>query len=268
MAEPHTDQRIHPTVIIHDGAEIADDVQIGPYCVVGPNVRIGKGTVVHDHVTMSGKLTIGDNNEFFSHSSIGAPPQDLKYKGEDTEVIIGNGNTFREFVSIHRGTKKDKEVTSIGDENFMMAYVHVGHDVTIGSNCVVANSTNFAGHVNVGSRVIIGGGTNISQFVSLGEGAYIGGATAIDRDIPIFCTAYGNRVKLKGINIIGMRRQGYPKQVITEVVDFYRLMEASALSPRSFIEHDEQTGEYQHNKVVQQMIEDIRKSEVGIAPFI
>mgnify|MGYP006432828327 CR=1 FL=1 len=261
-------QNIHSTAIIEEGAEIADDVYIGPYSLVGPHVKIGKGTVIHDHVTMSGKLTIGENNEFFSFASIGAPPQDLKYKGENTAVEIGEGNIFREFVSIHRGTMKDRELTTIGNQNFMMAYVHVGHDVVVGDQCVIANSTNFAGHVKVGSRVIIGGGTNISQFVSIGEGAYIGGATAIDRDIPIFCTAYGNRVKLKGINIIGMRRQGHAKQIITEVVDFYRIMEASALSPRSFIEHDEQTVEYRHNKIVQQMIEDIRKSEVGIAPFI
>lgn len=148
-----------------------------------------------------------------------------------------------------------------------MAYVHAGHDVVIGNNCTFANSTNFAGHVKIGDRVIIGGGTQISQFVTLGRGAYIGGASAIDRDIPVFCTAMGNRVYLKGINIIGMRRQGYSKQEISEVVDFYRSMEASALSPRAFVDHADLMAEYKDNRVVQEMVEQIKKTEIGIAPF-
>jgi UDP-N-acetylglucosamine acyltransferase len=149
-----------------------------------------------------------------------------------------------------------------------MAYVHLGHDVTVGGNCVFANSTNLAGHVHVGDRVIIGGGTNISQFVTLGRGAYIGGASAIDRDIPIFCTAYGNRVKLKGVNIIGLKRQGYEKSEISELLDFFRTMEASVLSPRAFVGHEELMDEYKGNSLVQEMREGILTSEVGVAPFV
>jgi UDP-N-acetylglucosamine acyltransferase len=150
----------------------------------------------------------------------------------------------------------------------LMAFVHVGHDVILGDHCIIANSINFAGHVKCGDRVIIGGGSQVSQFCTLGRGAYIGGATAIDRDIPLFCTAYGNRAKLKGINIIGLRRQGYSKSEITEVVDFYRTMEASALSPRSFVTHKELMTEFKGNAVIDEMVQAIIKSEIGLAPFV
>lgn len=260
--------RIHPSSEVSSKAEIAEDVEIGPFCLIGPEVKLSSGCKVHSHSIMQGKVTVGENNEFFPFCSIGAPPQDLTYKEEPTEVIIGEGNIFREYVSIHRGTMKDAKLTQIGDYSLFMAYVHLGHDVKFGSHCVVANSTNFAGHVKVGDRVILGGGCQVSQFVNLGRGAYIGGATAIDRDIPIFCTAYGNRVKLKGINIIGLRRHRYEKHDITEVVDFYRTMEASALSPRAFVENKENMKEFKQNQVIQEMVSFIHDSEVGIAPFI
>ncbi|WP_127718042.1 acyl-ACP--UDP-N-acetylglucosamine O-acyltransferase [Halobacteriovorax sp. HLS] len=259
---------IHETAIVSPEAKIGENVSIGAYSIIGPNVSIGDGTVVHHHVTIEGHTTIGTDNIFFQYSSIGADPQDLSYKGEPTRVVIGDKNVFREFVSIHKGTLKDREETTIGSNNFFMAYVHMGHDVVFGSNCIIANSTNFAGHVKIGDRVIIGGGTNVSQFVSLGRGAYIGGASAIDRDIPIFGTAYGNRCKLKGINIIGLRRQGYEKKDISELVDFYRTMEASPLSPRAFVDHPENLEEFAGNQLIEEMCDGIRKSEVGIAPFI
>lgn len=263
-----TQERIHPTAIIHPKAELANDVTVGAFSLIGPNVKIAAGCKIHSHVVIDGVTTIGEDNEFYQFCSIGAPPQDLTYKGEDTRVEIGKGNIFREYVSVHRGTKKEDEVTIVKDNCLLMAYVHLGHDALIDSHCVFANSVNVAGHVKIGERVIIGGGTNISQFITLGRGAYLGGGSGIDRDIPVFCTAYGNRVKLKGINIIGMRRQGYTKAVITEVVDFYRTMEASALSPRAFVDHDDSMDDFIKNEVVQEMVEQIRKTEVGIAPFI
>ena len=230
---------IHPSSIVDKNAKIHETVKVGPFCIVGPNVEIGANTILHSHVVVDGHTTIGEGNQFFQGCSIGAPPQDNSYKGEPTRVVIGNNNIFREYVSIHRGTLKENGLTTIGNNCLFMAYVHAGHDVGIGNNVTIANSTNFAGHVKVGDRVTIGGGTNVSQFVTLGRGSYIGGASAIDRDIPVFCTALGNRVFLKGINIIGLRRQGYSKQEISEVVDFYRTMEASALSPRAFVDHAE-----------------------------
>ncbi len=258
---------IHPSSIIDPSAKIHETVYIGPFCIIGANVEIGPNNILHSHVVIDGHTVIGEGNQFFQGCSIGAPPQDNSYKGEPTQTIIGKKNIFREYVSIHRGTLKENHVTKVGDHCLFMAYVHAGHDVTIGNNCTIANSTNFAGHVKVGDRVIIGGGTQIQQFVSIGRGAYIGGASAIDRDIPTFCTAMGNRAHLKGINIIGMKRQGYSKQEISEVVDFLRTIESSNISPRAFIDHDELMIEYKENRVIQEMVEQIRKSEIGIAPF-
>jgi len=260
--------QIHELALVSPEAEIAEGVVIGPFSIIGPNVKIGKNTLIESHVKIDGHTTIGEDNKISSYCAIGAPPQDSSYKNEPTETIIGNGNIIREYVSIHRGTLKDKAKTSVGNNNLLMSYVHLGHDVIFGSNCIIANSTNFAGHVRVGDKVIIGGGCNISQFVSLGLGSYLGGASAIDRDIPTFCTAYGNRVRLKGINIIGMRRGGHSKQVISEVVDFYRVMEANPLSPRAFVNHKELIEEYAGNPVIEQMVSEINDSEVGIAPFM
>lgn len=259
---------IHETALVSPKAKIGKNVSIGAYTLIGDNVEIGDNTIIHHHVTIVGHTKIGKNNHFFQYCSIGEAPQDLSYKGEPTRVVIGDNNVFREFNSVHRGTLKDREETTIGSDNFFMSYVHLGHDVVFGSNCIIANSTNFAGHVKVGSRVIIGGGTNISQFVSLGRGAYIGGASAIDRDVPIFATAYGNRCKLKGINIIGLRRQGYEKKDISELVDFYRTMESSPLSPRAFVDHPELIEEFSGNVLIEEMCNGIRTSEIGIAPFI
>jgi len=253
---------------VHPEAQLGTGVKIGPFCVVGPNVKIGDGTVLNSHVVIEGHTTIGKNNRFLQFGSIGAPPQDASYKNEPCETIIGDGNTFREYVSIHRGTTKQDMKTTIGNNSLFMAYCHIAHDCTLGSNITFANSVQLAGHVNIGDRVIIGGNTGVSQFVSLGKGAYIGGGTAIDRDIPTFCTAYGNRVRLKGINIIGLKRQGHDKQVISEVVDFYRTMESSALSPRAFVSHAELMTEFANNPVVNEIASFIRKSEIGVAPFM
>lgn len=259
---------IHSTAIIHDGAEIASDVTVGPFSIIGPNVKIDSGSEIQTGVIIDGHTTIGKNNRFFHYCSIGAPPQDMTYKGEPTQTIIGDNNTFREYVSIHRGTLKEEEKTTVGSNCLLMAHVHLGHDVVVGDNCIFANSVNLAGHVKIGDRVIIGGGTNISQFVRIGRASYLGGATAIDRDIPVFSTGYGNRVKLKGINIVGLRRLGVSRQDITELVDFYRIMESSALSPRAFVDEPNNIEEFDKNQLVQEMVEFIQTSKIGLAPFI
>ena len=260
--------QIHPTSVVDPQAQLGNDVTIGPFCVVGPHVKIGEGTVLYSHVVLDGHTTIGKRNQIFNFASIGTAPQDLSYKGEPTEVIIGDDNVFRECVTIHRGTTKQDLKTIVGSNCLLMAYVHIGHDGVIGNRVIMANSTNLAGHVRIGDRVIIGGGTNIAQFISLGPGAYIGGASAIDRDIPPYCTALGNRVRLKGINIVGLRRQGYKREQINEAVEFFRAMEISPLSPRVYVEHEENLKDYQGNNIVQEMAAAIRSSEVGIAPFL
>lgn len=260
--------QIHSTAIIHESAELADDIKIGPYSMIGPNVKIDTGCEIQGHVVIEGHTTIGKNNRFFHFCSIGTPPQDMTYKDEPTRTIIGDNNVLREYVSIHRGTLKENEETKIGSNCMLMAHVHLGHDVIVGDHCIFANSVNLAGHVKIGDRVIIGGGTNISQFVRVGRASYLGGATAIDRDIPAFATGYGNRVKLKGINIIGLRRLGASRTDISELVDFYRMMESSALSPRAFVDDTNNYTEYEKNDLVKEIVEFIQSSKIGLAPFI
>ena len=260
--------QIHPTAIIDPLAKIGTDVSIGPYSIIGPKVKIGDRCKLHSHVVLDGNLTIGEDNTFFQFSSVGAPPQDMGYQDEDTRVTIGTNNTFREFTTIHRGTTKDQGVTTIGSHSLFMSYAHIGHDAVIGDHCVIVNSVNIAGHVRLGDRVILGGGTAVSQFINIGKGAFIGGASAVDRDVPPYCTGYGNRLRLKGINIVGMRRNKIERQLITEVVDFYRGMGASALSPRSFVTQPENIDEFMENEIISMMVDFIQKSKVGIAPFI
>jgi UDP-N-acetylglucosamine acyltransferase len=260
--------QIHSLASIHPEAKIAPGVKVGPFCVIGPHVEIEEGTQLISNVVVDGHTKIGKHNTFHQFCSIGAPPQDSSYKGEPTETLIGDGNTFREYVSVHRGTLKQDKKTVIGSSSLYMAYCHIAHDCILGNNITFANSVQLAGHVSVGDRVIIGGNTGVGQFVSIGRGAYIGGGSAIDRDVPNFCTAYGNRIRLKGINIIGLKRQGHDKQVVSEVVDFFRTMESSALSPRAFVEHDEFMVEYASNVVVKDIAAFIRNSEIGIAPFM
>lgn len=257
---------VHPNAVVHPEAQIGAGSTIGPFCVLGPSVKLGENNVLHSHVVMSGHLQVEDKNTFYPFSSIGAEPQDLTYKGEPTRVTIGSGNTFREYVSVHRGTLKQEGLTQIGNNSLFMAYVHLGHDMQVGDHVTLVNAVNCAGHVKIHDRVIVGGNTAISQFITIGRGAYIGGGSGVDRDIPPYCTGYGNRIHLKGINIIGLRRQGYSKAEVSEAVDFYRTMEASSLSPRAFIEHH--ANEYAGNQVIKEIMEAIAASEVGIASFV
>lgn len=261
-------QNIHATAIIKDGAEIADDVLIGPYCIVGENVKIGKGTKLLSHVVVDGHTTIGENNEIHQFSSIGVPPQDKSYKNEPTKTIIGDGNLFREGCTVHRATIKQDLVTKIGNNGYFMTGVHFAHDCNIGNNVVLANGTMCAGHVIVEDFVQMGGACGVTPFCHIGRGAFIGAASAIDKDIPHYCAAFGNRIRLKGVNIIGMKRRGHSKEEISEVIDFYRMMEASALSPRAFVNHPENIEEYKNNLVVKEICDFISQSQIGLPSFM
>lgn len=267
MSENEFKVEIHPTALVDSKAKISAGVKIGAFSIVGPDVEIGEGTVIQGHVLIEGHTKIGKNNEFYPYCTIGTPPQDLSYKGEPTRVEIGDNNVFREYVSVHRATMKQDQVTIIGNSNLFMAKSHIGHDAVIGDYVRLVNSCNLAGHVHVDNNVIIGGGTNIAQFISLGRGCFIGGASGIDKDIPPFCTAYGNRVHLKGVNIIGMRRQGHAREVISGMIDFIRMMEAGNLSPRAFVDRKDLMEEFLGNAIVDDCAHFIRKSEIGIAPF-
>jgi UDP-N-acetylglucosamine acyltransferase len=258
---------IHETSIVSPGAQLGTNVVIGPYCIIGDKVKLGDGARLRSHITMEGNVTVGENVQIYQYTNIGNPPQDLSYKDEDTRVEIGDNCIIREFSSIHRGTPKDNGVTKVGNNVYLMAYVHLAHDCVLGNNVMFVNGVQCAGHVKIGDNARISGHTKMTQFVTIGKNAFIGGDSTIDKDIPDYCTAYGNRARLKGINIIGLKRAGFSKGSITEVVDFYRTMEASALSPRAFVSHPELMEEYIDNKIIEDISSFISVSEIGIAPF-
>jgi len=197
---------IHPTAVIENGAILGVNVSVGPFAYIGKKVRIGDNTSIASHAVIEGDTTIGKNNRIFSHSAVGTIPQDLKFNGEDVQLIIGDNNTIREFTLLNPGTKGGGSVTKIGNGNLLMGYVHLGHDVIIGDNCILANGATLAGHVELGNHVVIGGLTPVHQFVHIGDFAMIGGASALAQDIPPFCLAEGNRANLRGLNLTGLRR--------------------------------------------------------------
>ena len=198
---------IHASAVIEDGAILGENVSVGPFAYIGAEVKIGDNTSVASHAVIEGKTTIGKNNRIFSHSAVGTIPQDLKFHGEDVELVIGDNNTIREFTLLNPGTQGGGSITKIGNNNLLMGYVHLGHDVILGNNCILANGATLAGHVELGDHVVIGGLTPIHQFVHIGDYAMVGGASALSQDIPPFCLAEGNRAVLRGLNLTGMRRQ-------------------------------------------------------------
>jgi len=213
---------IHKSAIIEDGAIIEDDVTIGPFTIIGKDVTIGKGTEVQSHTLITGKTTIGQNNKIYSHAVLGSVPQDLKYKGEITELIIGDNNTIREHVLINTGTAGGGYKTVIGDGCLIMGHVHVGHDSIIGSNIVIANSTVIAGHVEIDSHAFIGGLSAIHQFCKIGEFAMIGGGSILVQDIPPYCICEGNRANIRGLNITGLRRHFENRDDINAIRKAYK----------------------------------------------
>ena len=212
---------IHPTAIIEDGAKIGDNVTIGAYSYIGSNVTIGDNTSVGTHTLIEGITTIGKHNQIFSHATVGSIPQDLKYAGERVELIIGDYNRIREYTLINPGTIGGGSVTKIGSQNLLMGYVHLGHDVIMGDNCILANGATLAGHVELGNNVVIGGLTPIHQFVHIGDYAMIAGASALSQDIPPFCLAEGNRAILRGLNLTGLRRH-ISREEIDQLKSAYR----------------------------------------------
>jgi UDP-N-acetylglucosamine acyltransferase len=215
---------IHPTAIVDSKAQIDSSVQIGPYAVIGPGVSIGAGTTIGPHTTIEGKTTLGANNQVFQFASIGAAPQDKKYNNEPTELIIGDSNTIREFVTLNRGTAQDKGATRIGNDNWIMAYVHVAHDCIVGDHCIFANSTNLAGHVEIGDWVILGGYTGIHQFCKVGPHAMSGVGSVVLHDIPPFVMVSGNTAQAHGINSEGLKRRGFAPDDIAQIRQAYKTL--------------------------------------------
>ncbi len=198
---------IHKTAIIEEGAQLGENITIGAFTIIGKNVKIGSGTTIASHTLIEGKTTIGENNQIFSHATIGSIPQDLKFDGEDVELIIGNNNKIREYTLFNPGTIGGGSITKIGDNNLFMGYSHVAHDVIIGNNCIFANVATLAGHVEIADNVVIGGLTPIHQFCKIGSNVMVAGGSVVTQDIPPFCLAEGNRAVLRGLNLNGLRRK-------------------------------------------------------------
>jgi UDP-N-acetylglucosamine acyltransferase len=252
---------IHPTAIIENGAQVAQDAEIGPFCVVGARVKIGAGTRLISHVNIAGLTEIGEGCTIHPFASLGGPPQDITYKGEDTACIIGNWNTIREYVTINRASTKADGVTRVGNNNFIMAYSHIGHDCIVGSNIIMANAATLGGHVHVGDFVNISGPSAVHQFCRVGKYAMISGLTGVPNDIPPFVTASGNRAKLFGLNVIGLERRGFSKEEIVTLKRAYRILFRSALSLEAALKKIEGQLEGPH---IQELVTFIRSSERGI----
>jgi len=221
--------RIHPTALIAPDAQLAADVEVGAYSVVGPSVTIGAGTWVGPHVVIEGPTTIGRDNRIFQFASIGSEPQDLKYRGEPTRLEIGDRNSFRENCTINRGTTKDQLVTRIANDNLFMAGSHVGHDCVIGSHCVFANYATLGGHVELGDYVHMGGFSGVHQFCKVGAHAFIANNTAVTRDVPPFVMAVGRPAEPHSVNSEGLKRRGYTPEQIRHIRDAYRILYRSQL---------------------------------------
>ncbi|HYF60441.1 MAG TPA: acyl-ACP--UDP-N-acetylglucosamine O-acyltransferase [Burkholderiaceae bacterium] len=221
--------RIHPLAAVDPGARLDDDVEVGPFAVIGADVSIGAGTIVHAHAIVEGPAVVGRDNRIHPHAVLGGPPQDKKYRGEPTTLEIGDRNTFRECVTVNRGTVQDAGVTRIGDDNWVMAYVHVAHDCTIGSNTIFANTTNLGGHVQVGDWAILGGCTQVHQFCKIGAHAMTGTGTVVLHDVPPFVMASGNTASPHGLNVEGLRRRGFSAESIARLRRAYRTLYRSEL---------------------------------------
>lgn len=216
--------QVHPTAIVDPKAEIDSSVSIGPYAVIGPHVRIGAGTSVGPHCVIEGHTTIGRDNLIFQFASLGAVPQDKKYDGEPTELVIGDRNKIREFCTFNLGTAQDAGVTRIGDDNWIMAYVHIAHDCQLGNQITMANNATLAGHVVIGDWVTVGGLTGILQRMRIGAHAMLGFASHIGKDVPPFMVVDGNPLAVRGVNLVGLRRRDFSAERITAIREMHKLI--------------------------------------------
>lgn len=254
--------KIHPTAIIAPDAQIEEGVEIGPYTVIGQDVKIGKNTIIGPHVVIDDFTHIGEECHILQFSSIGALPQDLKFVGEKTRVIIGNRNTIREFVTINRSTAADIGVTQIGDNNLIMAYCHIAHNCKLANNIIMGNSAQLAGHIHVEDFAIISGLTGIHQFTRIGAHCIIGGASAVPKDVPPYTTSSGNRLKLYGLNLIGLKRRNFPEKTIKALKEAYRIIFRSDLLLETALKKVE--AEVLDCPEVRHLVSFIRESKRGI----
>ncbi|WP_439133904.1 acyl-ACP--UDP-N-acetylglucosamine O-acyltransferase [Pseudomaricurvus sp.] len=253
---------IDPRAIIDPSARLADDVSVGPWSVIGPDVELGPGTIVESHVIIKGPTRIGSNNHIFQFSSVGEATPDLKYKGEETRLVIGDNNVIREGVTIHRGTVQDRSETTIGNDNLIMAYVHVGHDSVIGNHCILVNNAALAGHVHIGDWAILGGYTLVHQFCSIGEHCFTGMGSAIGKDVPAYVMVTGSPAAAKSINSEGLRRRGFTKDEIAVINKCFKLVYRRGLTVDEALQELEQLAV--NCEPVNLLIESLQGSTRGI----
>ena len=257
---------IHKTAIVDKNAKIADKVKIGPYSIIGPEVEIGFGTVIHSHVNIVGNTKIGENNQIFPFASIGTRPQDLKYKGEKNSLIIGKNNKFREYVNINPGTEQGGGMTRIGDNNLFMVYCHIAHDSKISNNIVLANNVQVGGHVSIEQNAIVGGSCAVHQFSRIGESSMIGGMTGVLSDVIPFGLSMGNRNSLAGLNLIGLRRSKISNENIKKLQLAYEII----FKTPSFRENiDQLNNDLKNNEFVKKILNFInsdKKRPISLPP--
>ncbi len=253
---------IHATAIVSATAKIADDVEIGAYSIIGDNVEIGSGTRIDSHVVINGPTIIGNDNHIYQFASIGDDPQDKKYANEPTRLAIGDRNTIREFCTISRGTIQDEGLTTFGDDNWIMAYVHIAHDCRVGSNTIMANNTTLAGHVHVGDWVIMGGFSGAHQFCHIGAHAFLGMYTGVNRDVPAYVMVSGNPGVPRGINSEGLKRRGFDADQIRNIKNAYRVIYRDSLKLTEAITDLEQRLATQPELGI--LINSLRSTERGI----
>ena len=254
---------IHSTAIVDPGAQLADDVEVGAYSIIGADVEIGAGTVVGPHVVIMGPSKIGCNNRIFQFASIGEAPQDKKYQGEPTGLEVGDRNVIREFTTMNRGTDEGNGKTVIGSDNLFMAYTHVAHDCVVGDHTVFANAASLSGHVEVGSYAILGGFTSVHQFTQIGGKAFVGLGSVVTQDIPPFSTAAGNRARVVGINKEGLKRQGFTPDLIRALHNSCReLLKAKGSRNEAFEKLKPLCDKYPE---VEEFVSFVKNSKRGIA---
>jgi UDP-N-acetylglucosamine acyltransferase len=252
---------VHATAVVSPGARLGEGVQIEPYAVVGDGVELGRGTSVGAHAQIEGPATFGEDNRIFPHTVLGFEPQDLKYRGERTGLVVGSRNVFREFATVHRGTATGRGETTIGDENYVMAYAHIAHDCHVGSGTVFANCASLAGHVEVGDRAILSAFAAVHQFVRVGRFAFVGAFAQCRQDVLPFCKTDGIDAKTYGINTIGLKRQGFSDEAIDALQKAYRLLIKSKLNTTQAIERIEK--EIIGVAAVDELVAFIRESKRG-----
>lgn len=258
--------RIHPTAVIDPKAQLDASVSVGPYAVIGPGVTVGAGTTVGAHCVVEGRTTIGSDNRIFQFASIGAAPQDMKYAGEPTELVIGDRNTIREFCTFNTGTVQDQGVTRVGSDNWVMAYVHLAHDVQLGSHCVLANNATLAGHVQVGDWATIGGLSGVHQFVKIGAHAMIGFQGHVAQDVPPYMTVDGNPLSARAVNQTGLRRRGFSNERIAVIKQMHKLLYRSSFTLEQAVQAIEalRGQEPSADADVQAMLDFLARAERGI----